>query len=392
MKERVVITGMGCVSPIGCIPDILFDNIKLGRSNFSKLKETKDSALVSLVVESEYNQVCKLYGIDQCKSLTNYMCVAIAQALSQAKIQLHSSEIKDASLYVGSSKGFLFSNNTLFENNKIELDGLYPIDILSSVTTRIGIAGEALLIPVACSGGNAAISLGANKIRCNETELAIVGGVDIYNDLCYAIFASLGIISKRSNTPFMQGRDGITIGEGAGFLILENLDHALKRGAQILAEVKGYSNSCDAYHLNTPNPNGSEAAKCMLKAIVNSGLTPDDIDCIMPHGTGTYSNDLQEYNAIKSVFGEKTAKIPVCAIKSNLGHCMGAASALSAILSVLFLEKQNVPSTLNLYNEKSEYCLNLFDRTEEQQINNIINNAFAFGGNISCVVISKYQQ
>lgn len=383
---------MGCVSPLGCAPDILFDNIKLGKSNFSKLTDAEDSTLVSLLTESEYKQACKIYDIGQDKSLTNYISVAIAQALSQAQIQWHSNEIKDASLYVGSSKSFLFSNSVLFSKDKIQLNGQYPIDILSSVTNRIGITGETLLIPVACSGGNAAISLGANKIRCNETEIAIIGGVDIYNDLCYAIFASLGIISKRSNTPFMQGRDGITIGEGAGFLVLESLEHALRRNAQILAEIKGYSNSCDAYHLNTPNPDGSEAAKCMLRAIANSELTPDDIDCIMPHGTGTYSNDLQEYNAIKSVFGEKATKIPVCAIKSNLGHCMGASSALSAILSVLFLREQDVPTTLNLYNEKSEYSLNLFDRIENLQINNIINNAFAFGGNISCVVISKYQQ
>jgi 3-oxoacyl-[acyl-carrier-protein] synthase II len=236
------------------------------------------------------------------------------------------------------------------------------------------------------------MALAANKIQIGETDIAIAGGADIFNELCYSIFYSLGILSETSSSPFMKNRDGITIGEGAGFLVIESIESAQKRGANILAEFSGYDMSCDAYHLTTPNPEGYEAVKAMIAAIKNSGLETSDIDCISPHATGTHANDLQEASAIYKVFGKKAgSSIPISATKSVLGHCMGAASALEAIISILAINNNQIPETLNPNNDTCEYDLNICNFSKPTNINNVLSNSFAFGGNICCVILSKYK-
>jgi 3-oxoacyl-[acyl-carrier-protein] synthase II len=198
-------------------------------------------------------------------------------------------------------------------------------------------------------------------------------------------------LSNSSCKPFDKKRDGITVGEGAGFLVLENLEHALKRGASILAEVIGYNIACDAYHLTTPDIQGIMASKSMEKAIMMSNISPSDISYISPHGTGTYSNDLQEANAIFKVFGEKGSTVPISAIKSILGHCMGSASAIEAIAITLSIVNNVIPKTINVDSTDSTFPCELnTTQYEDTNISTVLSNSFAFGGNICAVVFSKY--
>jgi 3-oxoacyl-[acyl-carrier-protein] synthase II len=183
------------------------------------------------------------------------------------------------------------------------------------------------------------------------------------------------------------------VGEGAGFLVLEELTHARKRGAEILAEVKGYNISCDAFHLTTPDINGIMAGHSMEKALKMAEIAPEDISYISPHGTGTYTNDLQEANAIFRIFGEQADKIPISAIKSMLGHCMASASAIEAIVATLSIAKNAIPETIHIRQVDNTFpCrLNLSGFSAGKTITSVLSNAFAFGGNICSIVIAKPQ-
>jgi 3-oxoacyl-[acyl-carrier-protein] synthase II len=396
MNKRIVITGLGSVSPIGCNPLLLYDNIIKGVTNFQKPKNFKNTyneyQLVSLISDDWYNE-CENRNISSEKNIINYIMLGVTQTLEEAKLLHDRDLLKDACLYVGSSKNYLFNDKDFINNDCPEIDrkNSYPLNILSTISHELGIGGENLLLPVACSGGNVAIALAEKRIKSGEVDIVIAGGVDVFNETCYAIFSSLGILSKNTASPFAKNRDGISIGEGAGFVIVESLESAQKRGATILSEILGSSLSCDAFHLSTPNPEGIEATRAMQEAIDSCNLSPKQIDCISPHATGTMTNDLQEANAINNVFGSYAPFIPISATKSSLGHCLGAASALEAVISVKTLQHGVIPKTLNLTNDECAFDLNLYNYPTNYAVNNILSNSFAFGGNICCVIFGKYK-
>lgn len=396
MEKRIVITGLGAVSPVGCNPISLYNNIIQGKMNFvvpNGLKNNyKELHSVSLISDDWYNE-CNSRNISSEKRITNYILLGVMEALEDAKLLSNREILKNTCLYIGSSKNYLFEDKDFINNEALKMDmQLYPLNILTVVSKQLGIGGENLLLPVACSGGNVAISLAEKQIKSEATDIVIAGGADIFNETCYAIFSSLGILSEKTSSPFMKNRDGITIGEGAGFVVVESLESAKKRGVKILAEVLGSTLSCDAFHLTTPNPEGTEAANAMKCAIESAHLTPDGIDCISPHATGTVTNDLQEANAIKAVFGKRSSDILISATKSSLGHCLGAASAIEAVLATLSLEYGLVPETLNMYDDICEFEFNLYHYPTNHKINTILSNSFAFGGNICCVIFGKYER
>jgi 3-oxoacyl-[acyl-carrier-protein] synthase II len=395
MNKKVVITGLGAVSPVGCNPLKLYNNVLKNITNFhypeNLINDYKEQYLVSLLSDDWYIE-CNSRNIPSNKTLVNYILLGVTEALESAALLNNSSLLKRACFYVGTSKNYLFNDKDFIDKENIEINDMsYPLYILRSISSRLGIGGEHLLLPVACSGGNVAITLAERQIKSGSADIVIAGGADIFNETCYSIFSSLGILSKRTSAPFMKNRDGITIGEGSGFVVMESLESAKARGADILAEVLGGTLSCDAFHLTTPNPAGIEAANAMRNVIKSAKLMPDEIDCISPHATGTLTNDLQEANAIKEVFGKYAFKVSVSATKTSLGHCMGAASALEAILSIMSLKHGVIPKTLNKFNDICEFGFNLSDYSENREINTVLSNSFAFGGNICCVIFGKYK-
>lgn len=390
--KRIVITGMGCVTPLGCSSGQLFNNILNGKTNFVQYGNPEEYPSKISLVADDFEDVCTKYGLSTERNVTNFILASAYQALEESKIKVGSDILNKACFYVGSSKNYLFDNDSFINENAGAIDeNKYPVDIVTGVTNKLQICGEAILMPVACSGGNVSMSIGANKIKAGECDVAVVGGVDVFNDLCYSIFTSLDILSKTSSSPFMKHRDGITIGEGAGILIIEEYEHAKARNAKILAELTGYSALCDAYHLTTPDPEGVMAAKAMRDAINKSRISPNDIDCISPHGTGTGANDLQEYSAMKIVFPDNYSEIPVCAIKSYLGHCMGSASAIEAIVSVKSIEQNIVPPVYNPNSDICDFDINISGSKPGTEINNVLSNSFAFSGNVCSVIISRFK-
>jgi len=244
------------------------------------------------------------------------------------------------------------------------------------------------LFPTACAAGNYAIGYGFDILQNNEVDFILAGGSDAFFYVAYLGFQRLYAMSTDKCQPFDKNRKGMMLGEGAGMLVLERLDSALKRKADIYAEILGLGLSCDAFHPTAPDPDG--VAKVMENALSRSGLTYKDVDFICAHGTGTPTNDKVEAQAIKSVFKERAKHIPVNSIKSMLGHCMGAASAIEAAACCLTIKYGIIPPTINFETPDPECDIDCVpNEARRQTVNVALNNGFAFGGNNSCLVLRK---
>lgn len=399
MKDRrVVITGIGVVSPLGCDANLLFNNLLIGKKNFSQSTSLKrnypDSELLTSNVSNDFEEECASYNIPVKRSLVNYAKLAGKKALESANITSH--PLEEISMFIGTCDSYTFDPieyaNYKKDDIEIKFGNKLPYGFLSDIGKYLQIKGEIAAFPIACSSGNVAITVGTQRIKYYQDDICLVGGVDFLNDNIYSTFYCLDSISKSTCKPFDKTRDGIIIGEGAAFLVLESYENALKRGANILAEIIGYNISCDAHHLTTPNQNGTMSAVSILKALKMANISPEDIDYISPHATGTIANDLHEANAMYKVFGEKLSQKPISAIKSMLGHCMGAASAIEAVVSIVSLNKNRIPKTINSSGKDPNFpCdLNVCNYKSDNYINIILSNSFAFGGNICCVVFKKY--
>ena len=250
--------------------------------------------------------------------------------------------------------------------------------------------GPCLMIPTACAAGNYAIGYGFDLIRTGRVDFMLAGGADAFSRIPYMGFARLGAIAPERCQPFDKNRKGMVPGEGAAVLVLEPLDAAAARGAKIYAEVLGYGVSCDAHHMTAAHPEGDGAIRAMSAAMRDSGITPDDVDYISAHGTGTPTNDRVESLAVCKLFGDRAARLPMSSIKSMLGHTMGAASALEAAACALALDTGWIPPTIN-YEEPDPECEvdcvpNRARRTEPRVV---LNNAYAFGGNNASLCLRR---
>lgn len=372
--RRVVITGMGCVSPLGCSPQGLFKNLLEGKSNFV----SERGVMVSFVSDSFERKCCE-WGLQNQRSTQAYAICAIKDAIAFSGFKLN--ENPSVGMCIGSSQ------NLSDPNSK-------QGDILSFIAHEIGFLGECISLPVACSGGNVALAVAMSKIQTGNADIFLAGGVERYTDLCFSTFDVLQILSKEGCRPFSSCRDGITIGEGAAFFVLEDMEHAKARNAPILGEIASYSIRCDSTHLNTPDVYGESASLAMRDVVCRAGIKSSDIGYISPHGTGTITNDLQEINAIYSVFGELSCEIPISAIKSMLGHCMGAASSLEAVAAIQSLLLQKIPNTIRTKDDDEDHNYPFVPNLSNFELNSfdyVLSNSFAFGGNIACIIFKRFE-
>jgi 3-oxoacyl-[acyl-carrier-protein] synthase II len=257
-----------------------------------------------------------------------------------------------------------------------------------AISNKIG--GQNYLFPTACAAGNYAIGYGFDLIRSGELDYVLAGGVDAFFYVSYVGFQSLYAMSADKCRPFDKNRKGMMVGEGAGMLVLERLDSALERKAPIYAEILGYGLSCDAYHATAPDVSG--ITHVIEKALAESGITYKDVDYICAHGTGTPMNDKTECRAVKNVLRERYREVPVTSLKSMLGHCMGAASAIEAISCCLTVKNDAIPPTINFETPDPECDIDCVpNKARKQKVDIALNNGFAFGGNNSCLVLKKYQ-
>jgi 3-oxoacyl-[acyl-carrier-protein] synthase II len=272
------------------------------------------------------------------------------------------------------------------------LPGQYPCGVISANVARtIGACGPVIMIPTACAAGNYAIGYAFDLISTGMADIAVAGGSDPISKIAFTGFNRLLATAKESCKPFDKNRDGMCVGEGSGMLLLESLTHAKQRGARIYAEVLGYGLGCDAFKMTIPDPSGSGGILALTRALASAGVSPDAVDYISAHGTGTEENDKTETLIVKSVFGERAKSIPVSSIKSMIGHTMGAASAIEAAACVLMIDKGVILPTIN-YSEPDPECdLDYVPNTARNAAVRIaVSNAYAFGGNNSTLVLGKF--
>jgi len=267
----------------------------------------------------------------------------------------------------------------------------FPVNNLSgNVTLFFGFTAYNYVIPTACSAGNYSIGYAFDLIRSGRIDIFLAGGADPLSRLAFTGFNRLFAMAPEKCQPFDKNRKGMMLGEGGAMLLVETLESARKRGAEIYAEILGYGLSCDAFNMTIPSKTG--IVKVIEKAVRNSGIKKEDVDYISAHGTGTGQNDKTETEAIKEVFGSSAPKIPVSSIKSMLGHTMGTASALEAMSCCLAIKDGMIPPTINYETPDAECDLDYVpNKARKGKVDIALNNSFAFGGNNACVVLGRYE-
>lgn len=408
--KRVVVTGIGVMAPGSIGKDLFWDNISSGKTftgpvtmlNCEDLRiqiagEIKEFTNKTYI-ENQNEIDTKLLERSQRLSIS-----ALNMAINDSKINAENEE--NIALSVGSTMGknpqgpnfgidFKSAENLLSQKENFNismLQDLAPSSIMATLCKYFSLKiSQTRLFLNACAAGNYSIGWGFDKIKNDETKLALVGGVDSLSLPALMGFNRLLSLTPNLCRPFDKNRKGLIVSEGAAFLVLEELDHALARSAYIYGEIKGYGLGVDAFHITAPSPDAAGAIKSINEALKNSALAPENIDYISAHGTGTSVNDKIEAKALLSVFKNKTP--PVSSIKSMIGHSLGAAAAIEAVACLLMIQNNIATPTANFETFDEECPVNCIPNVaRKMKLNNIISNAFAFGGNNSCLVISRFK-
>jgi 3-oxoacyl-[acyl-carrier-protein] synthase II len=397
--RRVVITGLGLVTPIGAGRELFWKNLTAGVNGIGPV-ESFDTSAFPVHIGAEVKDFDPS-GHEALGRGSQLAVAAARMALDDSGIDLSA---RDRSR-IGVSMGTTSGEPGMIEryNDARKADGLQsvPADILpkypcnvvpSNIAIEFDLHGPCLMIPTACAAGNYAIGYGFDMIRSGRTDLMLAGGADPFSRITYMGFARLGAIAPERCQPFDKNRKGMVPGEGAAVLVLEPLDAAVARGATIYAEVLGYGVSCDSHHMTAAHPQGDGAIRAMAMALKESGRNTDAVDYISAHGTGTPTNDRVEAIAVRTLFGGRASHVPMSSIKSMIGHTMGAASAIEAVACSLAIHTGVIPPTMN-FEEPDEgsdldYVPNQARRTDPQIV---LNNAYAFGGNNASLCLARLQ-
>ena len=412
-NNRVVVTGMGVLCPLGLNTSTTWENLVAGKSGIDHITlfdpepyETKIAGEIKGFQPTDYISRKDVRHMDR---FTQMAIAASLQAVEQSGIKVDSVNEDNIGVIVGSGIGGL---STLFEQTKLLIEKgpnrvspfLVPMMITdmaaAQVSITLGVKGPNLCTTSACSSGSDAIGVAYELIRRGDTQAVLAGGSEaIINPLGITAFNALKAISTRNDEPqlasrpFDNERDGFVIGEGAGILILENLAHAQRRGAQILAEIMAYGATADAYHITQPDGAGAGAARAIQTALNKAGLATNEIDYINAHGTSTQLNDKMETMAIKSVFGDYAYHIPISSTKSMTGHLIGAAGAVEAAICVMVIQHGLIPPTINLTHPDPECDLDYVPNVARRaRVTTALSTSFGFGGHNSALVLRQYTE
>jgi len=397
----VFVTGIGVVSSIGLGRAAFFESLEKGVSGISPVAAFDASPLGRLYA-GEVQQFDARDHTTQGEQRRMGRCAAMA--LAAARMAVTDAEIKDGALagprtavVIGTTMGearilaeleyeWITAGPQAVTRALIPKYGstLLPIHVARAV----GAQGMVLALPAACAAGNYAISFAADLIRSGRADVAVCGAAEILQELQFSGFVRLAAMAPERCQPFDLNRQGLLLGEGSGMLILESEAHAQRRGARLQAEVREYGLSCDAYHITRPHPEAAGSIAAMRGAIERSGLVPADVDFVNAHGTGTRANDLAEAKVMRDIFGER--RVPISSMKSMLGHCMGAASALEAIGCVFTLETGLYPPTIGYDTPDPECDLDVVANTARRGKSDVVlNNSLAFGGYNAVTLFAK---
>jgi len=409
-KRRVVITGLGIVCPVGNTIDEAWGNILNGISGIATLEniDTEGQAVtfggsVKNFDVSEYLSPKEAKKMD---IFIHYGMAAGIQAIEDSGIEVTESNAERIGVAIGAGIGGLTTiekTADLFrERGPKRISPFFvPSSIINMVSGNLsikyGLKGPNFAIVTACTTGTHNIGDASRIIEYGDADVMIAGGTEMSTTNCgLGGFAAARALSTRNDDPKTASRpwdidrDGFVLGDGAGVIVLEEYEHAKKRGANIYAELSGYGMSSDAYHMTLPSEGGEGAARCMTNCINNAGINPNEVDYINAHGTSTPAGDIAETDAAKLALGSHSNNIVMSSTKSMTGHLLGAAGGIEAIFSTLSIKDQVAPPTMNIFNQDPQCDLDYAaNEAKEISINNVISNSFGFGGTNGSIVISK---
>jgi 3-oxoacyl-[acyl-carrier-protein] synthase II len=389
---RVFVTGVGVVSSVGLGREAFYRSLQAGTSGISRVASFDASQLgrdvageVKGFVPRDHLTHVEVRLMGRCSAMA---LAAARMALHDAALEAQAAGGPRTAVVLGTTMGEAQILGDLQREWIVRGPSAVPRSLIPKygstllpihVARAIGAHGMVLTLPAACAAGNYAVGFGADLIRSGRADIVVTGAAELIQELQFSGFVRLAAMAPERCQPFDLNRQGLLLGEGAGVLVLESEEHAVRRGADLKAEVGGYGLSCDAYHITRPHPTAAGSIDAMREAIGRSGLAADDVDFINAHGTGTKHNDSAEAKVVRAIFGER--RVPVSSMKSMLGHCMGAASALEAIGCVFTLETGIYPPTIGYETPDPECDLDVVANSARRgRAEVVINNSLAFGG------------
>lgn len=412
MKKRVVITGLGAITPVGIGTENFWQALIAGKSGIDRITRFDPSEYTTQIAgevkefdASQYIDKKEAKRMDRC---TQFAIAAAKMAFEDSGINFDQEDRGRMGTLIGTGIGGMDTLHdqfkTLFEKGPGRISPFFVPMMIANMpagqtSITFGLQGPCTCVVTACATGTNAIGDAFKIIQRGDADVMVAGGTEAaISPTAVAGFCAMKAMSTRNDEPqkasrpFEKDRSGFVMGEGAGIVIMETLEHALARGAKIYAEIIGYGTNADAYHITAPAPEGAQAAKCMAMALNDAGIEPAAVDYINAHGTSTPLNDKNETMAIKALFGEHAKKLKVSSIKSMTGHLLGAAGGIEAIATVLTIVNGVIPPTINMENQDPELDLDYVpNQAQEQVVNVALSNSFGFGGHNATILVKKYQ-
>ncbi len=409
MSQRVVVTGMGAITPIGLSVEAFWDNIKKGTIGFAPITRFDASgykaSLAAEVKGFEGKNYMDAKAARRMELFSQYAVAAAKEAIQESGLILSEEDGYRIGTSIGSGTGSLQAlereHNKLLEKGPSRINPLFvPLMITNmaagNVSIQFGLKGKSINVVTACSTGTNSIGEAYRSIQCGEVDVMVAGGTEsCITELGVSGFCSLTALSSesdptRASIPFDKDRNGFVMGEGAGIVVLESLEHAKKRNAKILAEIAGYGTSSDAFHITSPAEDGAGAARAMENAVKEAGLDFSEIDYINAHGTGTHHNDLFETRAIKLAFGDAAKTVKISSTKSMIGHLLGAAGGVEFITCVKSIQEGYLHENVGLRETEPEMDLNYLKEGVYQKVHTAISNSFGFGGHNATLLVKEF--
>ena len=410
-QKKVVVTGIGALAPNGNSADLFWSAIESGVSGIAPISYFDASKhrvnIAGEIKDFDPAQFLDPKEVRKLDPFSTYALVSSSEAIESAKLNLEEIDLDRAGVIIGCGIGGIQTleneHNIIKEKGPRRVSPQFVAKMIPNIagghlSMRFGFRGPSQTVISACASSNDAIGIALRLIRYGDADIILTGGTEAsITPLTIAGFANMRALSQNSDNPtsasrpFDAKRDGFVLSEGAGMIVIESEEHALKRGAPILAELAGYGSSDDAFHITQPAPEGKGAYKAMERALIDSGLKPNDIDYINAHGTSTPFNDKNESKAIANLFNETITKLKISSTKSMTGHLLGAAGGLEAVASVKSIVNQIIPPTINYETPDPECNLDYTPNYSiSHQINASLSNTFGFGGHNAVLCFRKY--
>lgn len=413
MSRRVVVTGISLLTPLGLDASTNWERACEGKSGIGPITRFDASKHASRIAgeikDFDPLNYIEAKEIKKMDPFIHFVLAASDMVMEDSGIDMSKVDCYRAGVVIGSGMGGLATvekyHKVLMDSSPRKITPFFvPMIIINlapgQISIRTGAKGPNFAINSACASGTHAIGSAYKIIQRNEADVMICGGTEaVITPLCVAGFANMKALSTRNDEPekacrpFDKGRDGFVIAEGAGLIILEELEHARKRGAKIYAEMVGFGMSADSYHISAPDPQGDGARRCMENCLKDGNIAPEEIDYVSAHGTSTPWNDKLETSAIKAVIGDHASSVSISSIKSMIGHTLGAAGGVAAAFLALSIHHSMIPPTINYENPDPECDLDYTPNVaRKREIRVALSNSFGFGGTNAAIAFKRFNQ